>query len=193
VLMVGGIVCLSGWSITAYRMRIFGYTTTRNLHVFFHLGAKVCLTFGVIAAWDYKDLDKEGPNPTYLLHMGSFHNMLGLATTMLLVQNDMLGSIVFLVPSIPSRFRMLYKPHHMFFGKAAYIVAMITVLSGITEKQTYIGCLQTRPYREQDATKTYNKISGKYLIFHDHYTVRYWKFVINFVAVYHYYSPGLLI
>jgi cytochrome b-561 len=160
VLMVGGIVCLSGWSITAYRMRVFGYTTTRNLHVFFHLGAKVCLTIGVKAAWDYKDLDQDDDNPAYLVHMGSFHAMLGLATTILLVQNDMLGSIVFLVPSIPSRFRILYKPHHMFFGKAAYIVAMLTVVSGITEKQTYISCLPSRPNREQDATKTYGKLSG---------------------------------
>ena len=160
VLMVGGIVCLSGWSITAYRMRIFGFTTTRNLHVFFHLGAKVCLTIGVKAAWDYKDLDQDDGHPSYLVHMGSFHSMLGLATTILLVQNDMIGSIVFLVPAIPSRFRILYKPHHMFFGKAAYIVAMLTVISGIVEKQTYIGCLQTRPYREQDVTKSYDTISG---------------------------------
>ena len=161
VLMVAGVVCLSGWSITAYRAKIFGYNVTRNLHVIFHLGAKVCLTLGVKAAWDFKDLDQDVDNPNYLAHMGSFHAMLGLATTILLFQNDMIGSIVFLVPVIPSRFRILYKPHHMFFGKAAYIVAMLTVISGIVEKQTYIGCLQGRSYREHDVMKSYATINGK--------------------------------
>lgn len=47
-------------------------------------------------------------------------------------------------------------------GKTAYIVAMITVISGITEKQTYIGCLETRPYREQDVLKSYGKINGSF-------------------------------
>lgn len=163
VLMVLGIVCLSGWSMTAYRMKIFGFAMSRNLHVFFHLGAKVCLTLGVKAAWDYKDLDKDDDSPSYLVHMGSFHSMLGLMTTILLVQNDVIGSIVFLVPVIPSRFRILYRPHHMFFGKAAYIVAMLTVISGITEKQTYIGCLASRSYREQDAFKSYATIGGNFV------------------------------
>lgn len=160
VLMVAGVVCLSGWSMTAYRMTAFSLATARNLHVLFHLGAKVCLTLGVKAAWDYKDLDQGDDSPAYLVHMGSFHAMLGLVTTILLVQNDMIGSIVFLVPAMPARFRILYKPHHIFFGKTAYIVAMMTVISGITEKQTYIGCLESRPYRDQDVTNSYGKING---------------------------------
>lgn len=127
VLMIGGVVCLSGWSITAFRMKMFNFSTTRNLHVGFHLGAKVCLMLGVKAAWDYKDLDQDDDSPAYLVHMGSFHSMLGLMTTILLVQNDVLGSLIFLIPSVPARFRILYKPHHMFFGNCELYLVLYFV------------------------------------------------------------------
>mmetsp|Transcript_16722 Transcript_16722/g.25117 ORF Transcript_16722/g.25117 Transcript_16722/m.25117 type:complete len:317 (-) Transcript_16722:169-1119(-) len=133
VMMIAGIVCCTGWSITAFRMKVQKYSTSRNLHVFFHLGAKICITVGLRAAWEAKDNDE---NP----HFVTLHSWLGIATSILLFQNDILGLCHFVLPYASGAMRKLYAPYHIFFGKMSLVFAVITIEAGIMEKNTFIGC-----------------------------------------------------
>jgi cytochrome b-561 len=160
VFMVVGVLCCTGWSITAFRNKMFGYTTSRYLHVCFHLGAKICLTIGIRAVWQSKDDSHGDHNP----HVYTLHAWLGLTTTLLLFQNDILGGFSFLLPYVSVAVKKLYTPYHIFFGKMAFVMAVVTIetgavvfnitlqlstaltslhiwFSGIMEKNIYVGCI----------------------------------------------------
>ena len=123
VLMVTGVLCFTGWSITAYRNKMFSYKTSRHLHMCFHLGAKLCLTVGLRAVWESKDKEKH-------VHVSSLHSWLGLTTTVLLFQNDILGGVTFLLPHISAHIKKIYIPYHIFFGKIAFVMAVVTIETG---------------------------------------------------------------
>lgn len=125
VLMISALCC-TAWSVTAFRNKTFTYTTSRYLHVFFHLGAKLCLTLGIRAVWQSKDDTYGDKNP----HVYTLHAWLGLTTTILLFQNDIIGGITFLLPYVSVAIRKIYTPYHIFFGKIALVMAVVTIETG---------------------------------------------------------------
>jgi hypothetical protein len=130
VLMIAALVYCTGWSLIAYKLKFLTYTARKYVHITFHVASKVCLFVGMSAVYEHKHLKAEDDDVGYLVHLTSFHSWLGLATTLLLIQNDTLGSIVFFVPSFAQRYAHIYRPLHKFLGVSAYVFAMITIFTG---------------------------------------------------------------
>ena len=130
IFMIIGVVYCTGWSLTAFKLNFLRHSIKRKLHMTFHLISKICLIVGAKAAYDYKQLTHADDDSGPLVHLITFHSWIGLATILLLVQNDTLGSITFFVPSITVKYAKIYKPIHKFLGISAYAMAMIAVVTG---------------------------------------------------------------
>ncbi|XP_072417138.1 transmembrane ascorbate-dependent reductase CYB561 isoform X2 [Chiloscyllium punctatum] len=67
-------------------------------------------------------------------NMYSLHSWCGLITVILFCTQWVLGLVFFLFPGVAYSLRASYRPLHVFFGLALFILAIGTCLLGITEK-----------------------------------------------------------
>lgn len=139
VLMVTGLILFSVWSITAYRLPFFSFSMNRTLHVALHVMAKVCMTAGLLAVSTSKNYSNYNSYPTgYEPHLFTLHSWLGVMTSILLFQNDILGFLIYALPFASRKIMSLYRPEHIFFGKFAIIAVCMTVVTGDTLKLSYV-------------------------------------------------------
>lgn len=119
-------------SITAFRDG-YSFKVAKYIHINFNLLAKAFMIVGLRAAYiDHDEPEGKGSEYHYR-HFGSMHSWLGLATSCLLFQQDFFGGLNFLYPKlfrVPHYFSRAYRQYHVFFGKCAYIVGAVTILTG---------------------------------------------------------------
>ena len=135
--MVVGMVFFYTESLLAYRTLPFGKKMNKIFHGFLHVMAMIFVVVGLVAVFKSHNYKNSGG---YIANLYSMHSWLGLATIVLFGQNYFLGLLHFFLPSCASEDRAAYLPSHVFLGIFTYFCAAFTVISGITEKNAFMGC-----------------------------------------------------
>uniref|UniRef100_A0A336KHM1 CSON003216 protein n=1 Tax=Culicoides sonorensis TaxID=179676 RepID=A0A336KHM1_CULSO len=135
VLMIGGYITLSGFSIILYRIcRCCSHLMVKLLHALFHALAIPCIVVGFLIVWDYK-------NQTGTAHFYSLHSWLGLITMGLFGLQFILGFFSFLVllccDNATYKFRSVMVPIHAIFGIVTFMLAIATALTGFLQKARF--------------------------------------------------------
>ncbi|NWV71015.1 CY561 protein, partial [Malurus elegans] len=125
--MVLGMVFLQGDALLVYRVfRHEAKRSTKALHALLHGLALLIALVGIIAVFE-SHRDKGIP------HMYSLHSWCGMAAFVLYLLQWLLGCGFFLFPGTSFSLRARYKPQHVFFGIALFILSLTSCLLGITE------------------------------------------------------------
>ncbi|NWV33667.1 CY561 protein, partial [Grantiella picta] len=125
--MVLGMVFLQGDALLVYRVfRHEAKRSTKVLHALLHGLALVIAVVGIIAVFESHQT-KGIPN------MYSLHSWCGMAAFVLYLLQWLLGCGFFLFPGASFSLRGQYKPQHVFFGIALFILSITSCLLGITE------------------------------------------------------------
>jgi hypothetical protein len=130
-MVVSMLLCM-GMSITSFRDG-WSFKVSKYLHVNFNLLAKVFMIVGLRAVYIDHDEPRGRGSNYHFRHFGSMHSWLGLATSCLLFQQDLIAGICYLYPKfcgVPAYFVKGYKDYHIFFGKCAFAMAGGTMLAG---------------------------------------------------------------
>ncbi|XP_063698192.1 fibrous sheath CABYR-binding protein-like [Culicoides brevitarsis] len=135
VLMVGGYITLSGFSIILYRIcRCCSHLMVKLIHALFHALAIPCIVIGFLVVWDYK-------NQTGAAHFYSLHSWLGLITMGLFALQFVLGFFSFLIllccDNATYKFRSVMVPIHAIFGIITFMLAIATALTGFLQKARF--------------------------------------------------------
>ncbi|XP_053725194.1 lysosomal membrane ascorbate-dependent ferrireductase CYB561A3-like [Synchiropus splendidus] len=130
VLMVSGLVVLSGLAAVIYRTP-FTWTqrklTWKLVHAGLMLLALVFSSLGLQAVFSFKQLLR-------LPHLQSLHSWVGFCTVLLFALQWVLGGAGFLLTWTPLWIRQGLKPLHVWTGKVVLILSLIACISGINEK-----------------------------------------------------------
>lgn len=130
-MVISMLLCM-GLSMTSFRDG-WSFKVSKYLHLNFNLLAKVFMIVGLRAVYVSHD-EPEGKNSDYhYRHFGTMHSWMGLTTSLLLFQQDLLGGIHFLYPKcfkVPQYMVKAYKEYHVFFGKCAFAAAGCTMITG---------------------------------------------------------------
>ncbi|NXX52802.1 CY561 protein, partial [Scopus umbretta] len=119
--MVLGMVFLQGDALLVYRVfRHEAKRSTKALHALLHGLALVIALVGIVAVF-------ESHRAKGIPDMYSLHSWCGMAAFWLL------GCGFFLLPRTSFSLRGRYKPQHIFFGIALFVLSIGTCLLGITE------------------------------------------------------------
>lgn len=137
VLMIAGFITLSGFSVLLYRIcRCWERLHVKLFHMGLHALAIPCIIVGFIAVYDYHNLNSP-PIP----NLYSLHSWIGLATMGSFAFQFLFGSFCFLVllccENKTLTFRAAMVPLHATFGLITFILAVITCLTGLTEKAIF--------------------------------------------------------
>ncbi|CAH1790433.1 unnamed protein product [Owenia fusiformis] len=128
--MIIGLVFLYGDAILVYRVfRNERKMYVKILHGVVQAFALLFAAVGLKAVFDSHNL-AEKPIP----NMYSLHSWLGLTTVILFGLQWVFGFVSFLWPKVALSMRTIYKPIHVYFGLAIFVMAIATSLMGITEK-----------------------------------------------------------
>ncbi|XP_053821240.1 transmembrane ascorbate-dependent reductase CYB561 [Vidua chalybeata] len=125
--MVLGMVFLQGDALLVYRVfRHEAKRSTKALHALLHGLALAIALVGIIAVF-------ESHRTKGIPDMYSLHSWCGMATFVLYLLQWFLGCGFFLFPGASFSLRGWYKPQHIFFGIALFILSIASCLLGITE------------------------------------------------------------
>ncbi|XP_059476493.1 plasma membrane ascorbate-dependent reductase CYBRD1 isoform X1 [Neocloeon triangulifer] len=135
ILMIGGFITLSGFSVLMYRIcRCCRRIYVKLLHTFFHLLAMPCIALGFIAVLESHNRATPEPIPNFY----SLHSWMGFVTMGLFALQFVVGFFSFLVllccESATASFRAALVPIHATFGITTFLLAVATCLTGLTEK-----------------------------------------------------------
>lgn len=131
LLMVVGLVYLYGNSILIYRvLRHEPKPRLKLIHGGINALAFLFAVIGLIAVFSFHN-DLNIPN------MYSLHSWIGLGTVVLFGTQLVAGAATFLYPKTPGHIRATVLPLHLFAGSAIFVLAVITCVSGITEKAIF--------------------------------------------------------
>ncbi|XP_055537262.1 plasma membrane ascorbate-dependent reductase CYBRD1 isoform X3 [Wyeomyia smithii] len=135
VLMVGGYITLSGFSILLYRIcRCCSHLIVKLCHTFFHACSIPCIVIGFLAVWDSHN---QTNNPNFY----SLHSWLGCITMGLFVLQFVLGFFSFLIllccENATYKFRSTMVPIHASFGVVTFMLAIATAVTGLTQKAIF--------------------------------------------------------
>lgn len=131
--MIIGMVYLYGDSILIYRVfRNQRKLTTKILHSLLHILALIFAAVGLKAVFDSHNLASP-PNP----NMYSLHSWLGIITVVLFGMQWIVGLLTFLFPGLSVKIKTAYKPVHVFWGLAIFVMGLASALTGITEKALF--------------------------------------------------------
>ncbi|XP_072417136.1 transmembrane ascorbate-dependent reductase CYB561 isoform X1 [Chiloscyllium punctatum] len=126
--MVVGMIFLYGDSILVYRVfKHENKITVKILHTAIHLTGLIATIVGLVAVFQFHSAQN-------IPNMYSLHSWCGLITVILFCTQWVLGLVFFLFPGVAYSLRASYRPLHVFFGLALFILAIGTCLLGITEK-----------------------------------------------------------
>lgn len=136
VFMTIGMVVIFSQAAMAYRAYPFGKKTNKFIHVVLQAVAVVCISLGLWTVFKFH-------NDSLIANLYSTHSWLGVATVCLFFQNFGLGFGAFWLPYAPPRVRAAYLPAHVYLGVLTFFAAILTVCTGITEKNAWLGCSYT--------------------------------------------------
>lgn len=133
--MIIGMVFLYGNAIIAYRI----FRNDKKIYIkLLHAGLQgLVLIFtgvGLKAVFDSHNFNAHGP----VKNLYSLHSWLGLAAVILFALQWVMGFVTFLLPWCGSGIRAFFKPIHVYFGTAIYLLAIATALTGMTEKAHFV-------------------------------------------------------
>ncbi|XP_037040505.1 cytochrome b reductase 1 isoform X4 [Bradysia coprophila] len=134
VLMVGGFITLSGFSILFYRLcRCLKHIYVKLAHTFFHACTIPCVVIGFLAVFDSHNLANP-PIPNFY----TLHSWIGLVTMGLFVLQFVFGFFTFLVclccENGTYSCRAAMVPIHASFGLVTFMLACAACLTGLTQK-----------------------------------------------------------
>ncbi|CAL1405422.1 unnamed protein product [Linum trigynum] len=131
VLMVIGLLLMNGEAMLAYKT----ISGTKNLKKLVHLAVQfVALVLGLIGVWAaLKFHNDKGIDNFY-----SLHSWLGLACVFLFIIQWAAGFMTFWYPGGSRSSRATLMPWHVFFGVYIYVLAIVTAITGLLEKATFL-------------------------------------------------------
>uniref|UniRef100_G1U350 Transmembrane ascorbate-dependent reductase CYB561 n=1 Tax=Oryctolagus cuniculus TaxID=9986 RepID=G1U350_RABIT len=125
--MVIGLVFLQGDALLVHRVfRKETKRTTKVVHGLLHVFAFVIALVGLVAVFDYHK--KKGYADLY-----SLHSWCGLLVFVLYLLQWLVGFSFFLFPGASFSLRSRYRPQHVFFGAAIFLLSVGTALLGLKE------------------------------------------------------------
>ncbi|XP_068932347.1 transmembrane ascorbate-dependent reductase CYB561 [Petaurus breviceps papuanus] len=125
--MVIGMVFLQGDALLVYRVfRNEAKRTTKILHGLLHIFALVIALVGLVAVFEYH-------KKMNYADLYSLHSWCGLLIFILYFAQWLMGFSFFLFPGASFSFRNQYRPQHIFFGTALFLLSVGTTLLGIKE------------------------------------------------------------
>lgn len=133
VFMTVGMVCVFAQAALAYRAYPFGKKTNKLIHMVLQAIAVILISLGLWSVFKYH-------NDSLIANLYSTHSWLGVATVCLFFQNFGLGFGAFWLPYAPQWARAAYLPAHVYLGVLTFFSAVLTVCTGITEKNAWLGC-----------------------------------------------------
>ncbi|XP_003786260.1 cytochrome b561 [Otolemur garnettii] len=125
--MVIGLIFLQGDALLVYRVfRNEAKRTTKVLHGLLHVFAFIIALVGLVAVFDYhKKKD--------YADMYSLHSWCGILVFVLYFVQWIVGFSFFLFPGASFSLRSRYRPQHIFFGAAIFLLSVGTALLGLKE------------------------------------------------------------
>ncbi|KAK9700156.1 hypothetical protein RND81_08G220400 [Saponaria officinalis] len=131
VLMVLSLVLLNGEAMLAYKTVPGTKGFKKLIHLVLQCLAFLLAVIGVWAAWKFHS-DKA------IDHFYSLHSWLGLACLLLFTIQWGTGFVTFWYPGGSRNSRASLYPWHVFFGVYIYALAIVTAVTGILEKATFL-------------------------------------------------------
>lgn len=129
--MVVGLIVFYGNSAVSYRvLRYQNKYQVKLIHAFLHLFAFIFAVLGLVAVFDFHNA-KNIPN------VYSLHSWIGIGTVVLFGCQLLFGFLCFLFPMADDDWRRKYLKIHVFFGVTILALAVVAVISGITEKMLF--------------------------------------------------------
>ncbi|XP_060533443.1 lysosomal membrane ascorbate-dependent ferrireductase CYB561A3 isoform X2 [Cylas formicarius] len=129
-LLVLGMVFLYSQSILVYRTgRSVQKKKLKLLHGALHLLAFILSVIGLKAVFDFHNL-----SATPIANLYTMHSWIGLITVIIFALQFFFGFISFLYPGISMTLRRAIMPIHIVVGTLTFVLAIICVLTGLTEK-----------------------------------------------------------
>ena len=130
-MVISMLLCM-GLSMTSFRDG-WSFKVSKYLHLNFNLLAKIFMIVGLRSSYIYRNEPQGKGSEYHYQHFGTMHSWMGLTTSFLLFQQDLLGGISFLYPKIchvPRYIIKGYREYHGVMGKASFIMAAIAMLTG---------------------------------------------------------------
>lgn len=130
VCMVTGLVVLYGNAALVYRLPLSWVGQKlpwKLLHAGLTLAAFILSVVGLVAVFAFH-------NKQQIRNLYSLHSWLGLTAVLLFSFQWMSGFCSFLLPLLPTWVGSAYKPIHMCFGSAIFILSLASAIAGINEK-----------------------------------------------------------
>ncbi|XP_036755810.2 transmembrane ascorbate-dependent reductase CYB561 isoform X2 [Manis pentadactyla] len=125
--MIIGLIFLQGDALLVYRVfRNEARHTTKVLHGLLHVFAFIIALVGLVAVFDYHR--KKGYADLY-----SLHSWCGIVISVLYFVQWLVGFSLFLFPGASFSLRSRYRPQHVFFGAAIFLLSVGTALLGLKE------------------------------------------------------------
>ncbi|KAI5929110.1 Cytochrome b561 [Manis javanica] len=125
--MIIGLIFLQGDALLVYRVfRNEARRTTKVLHGLLHVFAFIIALVGLVAVFDYHR--KKGYADLY-----SLHSWCGIVISVLYFVQWLVGFSFFLFPGASFSLRSRYRPQHVFFGAAIFLLSVGTALLGLKE------------------------------------------------------------
>ncbi|XP_050316124.1 putative transmembrane ascorbate-dependent reductase CYB561 homolog isoform X2 [Anthonomus grandis grandis] len=132
-MMVLSMVFLYSQAILIYRTgRYMSKKKLKLLHAGIHLLAFILSVIGLKAVFDSHNLATP-PIP----NLYSLHSWIGLLTVIIYTIQFLAGFISFLYPGLSSSMRKTMMPVHIVFGTITFIMGLISVMTGLTEKALF--------------------------------------------------------
>eukprot|EP01041_Mallomonas_annulata_P006592 gene6592-13338_t len=121
-------------ALLAYRVLPFDHTAQKYIHGTINIAGLICALIGVAKIVNFHNSDQSLSNLT------SLHSWLGLVTLILYIQNYVLGFLHFILPLFSLELKKLYLPSHKILGFMTLVVAVVTMETGIIQKDGTLGC-----------------------------------------------------
>jgi hypothetical protein len=115
------------------RILPFSHKVNKTIHAIWHTATLICVIFGLRAIVVFHDKNK-------LANLFSLHSWLGLFTLCVWFQNYVLGFIYFVFPVFGPEQKEQYLKMHRFLGMMSILVAAATMETGISQKNSTLGC-----------------------------------------------------
>lgn len=142
VFMYGGMVFAFTAAIASFRLIPLPKPWVKSIHVLCHTLAIICIICGLICVFVSNNYESKNDEGIYYSNLYSLHSFIGLATIILYFQNYILGIFHFLssITLVPAEKRKFYLPIHVCLGVVSFILAIVTVETGIMELFVELGC-----------------------------------------------------
>nr|GLL32842.1 probable ascorbate-specific transmembrane electron transporter 1 [Ipomoea trifida] len=131
LLMVIGLILVSGQAIMAYATVPSSTKRQKVVHMILHL---IALLFGIVGVYAVFKFHHEAKIP----HVYTLHSWIGISTISLFGIQWVLSFLTFMFPKARSSTRAKIAPWHALLGIIIFSMATIAALTGLTEKFIFL-------------------------------------------------------